>query len=204
MDGQKRNGSTLFQVTFARKTKDKCLSPLVNDIRKLPTYLIQGWLSICKFATTHLLMFNNTLLFVCTGQEFRALFISTSEPTTPEGETRDPTKSISDPAVFITAITRARSLIVAVGNPFMLLRREQHMVKKYGDRGHCWSLFLKACIDHGTLSVYQGESDDTPATVKRLKKMVYQRVSHLNLPGPLEDYSKFLPTDLSFYTIMYL
>ena len=125
-----------------------------------------------------------------TGQEFRALFVSTSEPTTPEGETRDSTKSISDPAVFITAITRARSLVVAVGNPFMLLRREEHMVKKYGDRGHCWSLFLKACIDHGTLSVYQKESGGSSADIERLKGMIDQRVSHLHLPPPVEESSE--------------
>ena len=56
------------------------------------------------------------------------------------------------------------------------------MVKKYGDRGHCWSLFLKACIDHGTLSVYQGVSDKSSAAVEQLKDIVKQRVSHLYIP----------------------
>ena len=115
------------------------------------------------------------------GQEFRALFISTSEPTTADGETKDSTKSISDPSVFITALTRARSLVVAVGNPFMLLKRERHMVKKYGDRGHCWSLFLKACIDNGTLSVYQKIEDET-SKISLLKQHVTQCVSHIQLP----------------------
>ncbi|CAI8006163.1 eIF-2-alpha kinase GCN2 [Geodia barretti] len=69
----------------------------------------------------------------------------------------------------------------------MLLRREEHMVKKYGERGHCWSLFLKACIDNGTLSVYQGESDDTRTGLERLKRMIHELVSHLHLPPPLED-----------------
>ena len=119
--------------------------------------------------------------YVHTGQEFRGLFISTSEPTTSEGETRDSTKSISDPAVFITAITRARSLIVATGNPFMLLRREEHMVKKYGERGHCWSLFLKACIDNGTLSVYC-ECESSSTTLTLLEGEINKRVSHLRVP----------------------
>ena len=95
----------------------------------------------------------------CLGQDFRALFISTSEPTKANGETRDSTKSISDPHVFITVITRARSLVVAVGNPFMLLKREEHMVKKYGDRGYCWSLFLKACLDNNSISCAFGWDD---------------------------------------------
>ena len=123
--------------------------------------------------------------FCIIGQEFRALFISTSEPTTPEGETRDSTKSISDPAVFITALTRAQSLVVAVGNPFMLLKREQHMVKKYGDRGHCWSLFLKACIDNNTLIICQPSDKKY---VPMLTQLVNQTVSHL-LPVPLQDIS---------------
>jgi serine/threonine protein kinase len=145
------------QVTAARNVKENSLPPQTKNVKKLPTYLIQG-------------------------QEFRALFISTSEPTTADSETRDSTKSISDPAVFITAITRARSLVVAVGNPFMLLKREQHMVKKYGPRGHCWSQFLKACIDNGTLSLYQ-IADTKPLAL--LKEMVNQTVQHLEpLPVP--------------------
>jgi serine/threonine protein kinase len=150
------------QVTLARDIRDKNLPPQVRNVRKLATYNIQG-------------------------QEFRALFVSTSEPTTPDGETRDSTKSISDPAVFITAITRARSLVVAVGNPFMLLRREVHMVKKYGDRGHCWSLFLKACIDNGTLSVYQGESESRSGALALLEKMVNERVSKLWILEPVQS-----------------
>ena len=110
----------------------------------------------------------------CLGQDFRALFISTSEPTKADGETRDSTKSISDPHVFITAITRARSLVVAVGNPFMLLKREERMVKKYGDRGHCWSLFLKACLDNNSISYECGQDD-----FKLLRDQVYRRISHL-------------------------
>ena len=125
----------------------------------------------------------NVTVTVCsalgsTGQEFRALFISTSEPTKANGETRDSTKSISDPHVFITAITRARSLVVAVGNPFMLLKREEHMVKKYGDRGYCWSLFLKACLDNNSISCAFDWDD---SKIKLLTEQVHQRISHLHL-----------------------
>ena len=128
--------------------------------------------------------------------------MSTSEPTTTEGATRDSTKSISDPAVFITALTRARSLVVAAGNPFMLLRREEHMVRKYRDRGHCWSLFLKACIDNGTLSVYQ-DCDDRPETLALLKKMTNDRVLHLCVPEPNKAAGKsnhdFCDNDMSSF-----
>ena len=122
------------------------------------------------------------------GQEFRALFISTSEPTKANGETRDSTKSISDPHVFITAITRARSLVVAVGNPFMLLKREEHMVRKYGDRGYCWSLFLKACLDNKSVHCPFGWDD---SKMKLLTNQVDRRISHLHLVSsePLQSAS---------------
>ena len=125
----------------------------------------------------------------CLGQDFRALFISTSEPTKANGETCDSTKSISDPHVFITAITRARSLVVAVGNPFMLLKREEHMVKKYGDRGHCWSLFIKACLDNKSITCSSGWND---SKIKLLTNQVDQRVSYLHLTTfePLQSTSE--------------
>ena len=69
-------------------------------------------------------MHSSSLLF--TGHEFDAVFISTSEPTVMlDGglvSPSDPTKSISDRFVFNTVITRSRSLVVAVGNPFLLLK----------------------------------------------------------------------------------
>ena len=118
---------------------------------------------------------DTVLILLCAflGQEFRALFISTSEPTNINGETRDSTKSISDPHVFITAITRAQSLVVAVGNPFMLLKREEHMVRKYGSRGHCWSLFLKACLDNNSIYCPIGCGDSI------MKLLTDQVFSHL-------------------------
>lgn len=79
------------------------------------------------------------------------MFLNTSEPVWEDGSTRNPTKSICDPFVFNTVLTRAKALVVCVGNPFNLLRSEQHMVKKYGNRGKCWSEFLKCCLQHNTL-----------------------------------------------------
>lgn len=121
------------------------------------------------------------------------MFISTSEPTTDAGETRDSTKSISDPSVFITALTRAQSLVVAVGNPFMLLKREEHMVKKYGDRGHCWSLFLKACLDNNSISVHCPSSNND-SRLKLLTDRIHQSISGmcLELPEPLPCESEYI------------
>ena len=110
--------------------------------------------------------------------------MSTSEPTTANGETRDCTKSISDPRVFITALTRAKSLVVAVGNPFLLLKRERHMVAKYGQRGHCWSLFLKACLENDSLSIHPSlgvRADRAGKVVKQLTQQVNCSISDIYL-----------------------
>jgi len=113
--------------------------------------------------------------FISLGHEFKALFLSTSEPTDKDGATCNPTKSISDRYVFNTAITRARSFVVAVGNPFMLLRMERHMVQKYGEKGKCWSNYLKLCLDHGTLTVHdslQVPESDKSRCIQKLHKLV--------------------------------
>jgi len=120
------------------------------------------------------------------GREFRALFLSTSEPTTPNGETRNPTKSICDRYVFNTAITRARSLVVSVGNPFMLLKTESHMIRKYGEEGKCWSQYLKTCLDNGTLSIHSSlglSRAQQQACIERLKRLVEERLEEVKSPS---------------------
>ena len=79
------------------------------------------------------------------------MFLSTSEPIHSDGASRNPTRSLCDPYVFNTAVTRAKSLVVGVGNPFLLLKMEKQIVKLYGKKGMCWSTFLQLCIKKGTL-----------------------------------------------------
>ena len=108
------------------------------------------------------------------GCQFRAVFVSTSEPTEvlADGSVApsNPTKSICDPFVFNTVITRAQSLVVCVGNPFLLLRLEQSMVRRYGDRGKCWSHYLKACLDHDTVDCSSVQNG--PSVLQRLREAV--------------------------------
>ncbi len=91
------------------------------------------------------------------GQEYQAVILSTTEPVNQDGSTLDETKSFCDPYVFNTAITRAKSLVIAVGNPFLLLNMEKSFIKFYGNEHntHCWSTYL----DH-TLEKHSFEFDD--------------------------------------------
>ena len=60
------------------------------------------------------------------------------------------TKTVFDPFIFNTAITRSKSLVVAVGNPFLILHIEKQMEMVYGDRAKCWSQFMKQCLECDT------------------------------------------------------
>ena len=55
--------------------------------------------------------------------------------------------------MFNTAITRAQSLVVSIGNPFMLLKIERYMEQKYGFKARCWREYLKRCIECKTFIV---------------------------------------------------
>lgn len=101
---------------------------------------------------------------VLSGQEFQAVFLSTTEPIAEDGNTLNPTKSPCDRYVFNTVLTRAKSLVVVVGSPRVLLNTEKHMVKLYGHKGRCWSLYLKSCIEHGTLIIPSVVEADKKAT----------------------------------------
>ena len=94
----------------------------------------------------------NTLDNSFLGTEFPAIFISTSEPTTKDGDPINTTKSICDRYVFNTAITRSKLLVVAVGNPFLLLKMEENMIRKHGSAYKTWSPYIKQCIECETFS----------------------------------------------------
>ena len=91
------------------------------------------------FLNIHVLKY---VLFV--GREFRAVFISTLEVTKEDGSTMNPTKSLCDQYVFNTVITRAQSLIVCVGNPFLLFSIEKY-TPNY--KIYCWREYVKRCLE---------------------------------------------------------
>ena len=73
------------------------------------------------------------------------MFLSTVEPTNEKGEPFDPVRSMSNDLVFNTIVTRARSLIYCVGNPFTLCQIGQ----KYSV--NCWKSYLQRCVQCETL-----------------------------------------------------
>ena len=76
--------------------------------------------------------------------------MSTAEPTFEDGRSKNPTKSPCGQYVFNTAITRAKSLIVCAGNPFLLMKIEKHMKN---EQPNCWRDFIRRCIITRTFHV---------------------------------------------------
>ena len=74
------------------------------------------------------------------GEEFSAIFLSTTEPTDSRGAPIDRFKSICNEYVFNTVITRPQSLIFVVGNPFLLLQMGSHF------ETNCWMEYIRRCI----------------------------------------------------------
>ena len=113
--------------------------------------------------------------FICLGTEFEAIFISTSEPTTDQCEPFNATKSICDRFVFNTVLTRSRSLVVAVGNPFLLLKMEESMIKKHNDPSYnTWRPYIRQCLECNSFSYSRDiKMSDINATTHQLYDCVY-------------------------------
>ena len=131
---------------------------------QLITYKVQ-----CMHASTVAKISGSFIqLDIFTGREYRAIFISTLEVTKENGSTLNPTKSICDQYVFNTVITRAQSLIVCVGNPFLLFSIEQR-TPNY--KIYCWREYVKRCLETSSFQLAPqcysiGESDLQEAITK--------------------------------------
>lgn len=79
------------------------------------------------------------------GHEFQAVILSTFEPLKKDGTSSNPTKSLTNPHIFNTAISRSKCFVVAVGDPFSLLRAEEHFPER------CWKHYLKECLNYNSL-----------------------------------------------------
>ena len=87
-------------------------------------------------------------LYQYTGREFQAIVLSIYEPLEITGESSNPTKTLVNPQIFNTAISRSRQLVIAVGDPFRVLKTEKAM-------GHhteaCWREYIKLCLEKNTM-----------------------------------------------------
>ena len=105
----------------------------------LPSYVIQG--------NAKIVIYSIIILFIYIGHEFQAVIISTLELIDEDGLSCNPTKSLLTPRIFNTTLSRSKSLVVAVGNPFSLLRAEEKM----GHPERCWKEYLKLCLKKDTV-----------------------------------------------------
>ena len=113
------------------------------------------------------------------------MFISTSEATSKDGELINQTKSVSDRYIFNTAITRSQSLVVVVGNPFLLLKIEKHMLQKYGEGAECWTPYIKQCIECKTFTYSERlrKSLEVCSDFKVLLERIYSESNKIGSTG---------------------
>jgi hypothetical protein len=84
------------------------------------------------------------------GLEYRAVFLCTSEPVIDDFKPFDPVKSLCDPRVFNTIITRSQSLVIAFGNPFRPMKIEEQMPE--GDK-QCWLSYFQRCWENNSIAI---------------------------------------------------
>ena len=104
------------------------------------------------------------------GREYRAIFVCTSEPVNSDGSSANPTKSVCDKFVFNTVITRAQSLVVAVGNPYRLFKIEE---KSPNGRG-CWKEYMRHCIECRTLFSSDSQEKDRQKKMEELQQSIFK------------------------------
>ena len=85
------------------------------------------------------------------GREFQCVFLSTAEPTTAEGASENPTKTPCSQYVFNTALTRAKSLVVCAGSPFLLMKIEKQMNNV--DKRPFWAEYIRRCMENETFII---------------------------------------------------
>ena len=115
----------------------------------------------------YLLNFLNSPL----GMEYRAVFLCTSEPVNEDFTPYDSVKSLCDPRVFNTIITRSQSLVVAVGNPFRLVEIES---KSQADGKQCWLSYFQECLQHDSFVMAEELQHKIPYSVSESMQINYR------------------------------
>ncbi len=110
-----------------------------------------------------------TVTFI-TGSEYDGVFLSTYERTDKEGKPLHTVRSICNKYVFNTVITRPRSLIVAFGNPSLLINGSFQL------SNNCWSELIQRCITCQSFHVVQNTDiclQQLPQQINELHELVF-------------------------------
>ena len=114
------------------------------------------------------------------------MFLSTAEPTYPNGASKNPTKTPCSQHVFNTALTRAKSLVVCAGNPFLLMKIEK-MTKKVDSDKFFWAQYIKRCIENETFivpSVLGLSNEYRYEKLSKLRELVFTTEGHTKSVNP--------------------
>lgn len=102
------------------------------------------------------------------GHEFQAIFLCLLEPLE-DGKIKEYfTKSLFNHFVFNTVITRAKSLVVAVGKPLELLEFEDKYISDAANEVKCWHEYLKVSTNSNLQPEIQEEFGRRLTAYKRL------------------------------------
>ena len=110
------------------------------------------------------------------------MFLSTAEPTTAEGASKNPTKTPCNQYVFNTALTRAKSLVVCAGNPFLLMKIEK--ITKNKDKQPFWAEYIRRCIENETFIIpdsLQLSNTDRQIKFNKLRALVFKSGKNTSL-----------------------
>ena len=117
----------------------------------------------------------------------------TAQPVNQDYSPFDPVKSMCDPFMFNTIVTRPKSLLVVIGNPFRLLKIEQmiHLGKieqKTPIPPACWSEYLYQCWEGGSLQLSTKLKEAPGACKKELVELdkeliLYREHKHTKVKG---------------------
>lgn len=100
------------------------------------------------------------------GHEFQAIFLSLFEPVQNDELNAFYVKSLFNPYVFNTVITRAKACVVAIGRLKEVQQFEDETLShpcQGGNKIKCWHEYLALCKKQGTLSNHP----DTSALYER-------------------------------------
>ena len=121
------------------------------------------------------------------GREFQCVFLSTAEPTTAEGASKNPTKTPCSQYVFNTALTRAKSLVVCAGNPFLLMKIEK--MTKNTDERPFWAEYIRRCMENDTFVIPDSlcmSNKDRQEKISKLCEIIFTYKSHTCYTDPLK------------------